>query len=36
MVERKFQEKILCDKGAISSGKNKQTRGEKPSHKTIE
>jgi hypothetical protein len=35
-VERKFQEKIIRDKGAISSGKNKQTRGEKPVHKTME
>jgi len=28
MVERTFQEKIILDKGAISSGKNKQTRSE--------
>jgi hypothetical protein len=34
MVERTFQEKIILDKGAISSGKHKQTRGEKPYHKT--
>jgi hypothetical protein len=36
MVERTFQEKIILDKVAISSGKNKQTRGEKPCHKTMD
>lgn len=30
MVQRTFQEKIILDKGAISSAKHKQTRGEKP------